>query len=183
MSDKTIQDLVGDLVDAADALEARFEEIEAEVGSDAFNVEEDELPTLEEISLNVSGTDDLHERNPGLFEKMRKYYNPEKVPFTASTWMRTGWGGKDARGWKPVLVDGVEYRRMKSNVNAPDWYWIIRGVRDVTADGLWLQENEDFANPSHETAIRRLQNYNGGLRFPPKGWPEEYFEALPDDLK
>mgnify|MGYP001055858729 CR=1 FL=1 len=52
------------------------------------------------ISLNVSGTPDLHIRNPELFAKMAKYYDESRVPFNSATWFLTGWLGKDVRPHK-----------------------------------------------------------------------------------
>lgn len=96
-------------------------------------------PSDVEISENVSGTPDLHIRNPAQFAKMAKYYNPAKEPFTSSSWMRTGMLGKDIRPLKPVNVNGVMARPVSEQHGAPWVYWKMRGyIKDEA--GNWYKK-------------------------------------------
>lgn len=49
------------------------------------------------ISMLVSGTPDLHVRNPEQYEKMAPYADESKPPFTDESWMMLGLTGKDPR--------------------------------------------------------------------------------------
>lgn len=58
---------------------------------------EDDDSDAERISMLVSGTPDLHVRNPELYEKQKVYADENKPPFTTESWMMLGLTGKDPR--------------------------------------------------------------------------------------
>jgi len=166
---------------AIDSLAEVLEVLDAEEA-----VEPVEPPTEEEISMNVSGTPDLHLRDRKQFDKMAKYYNPAKVPFTSETWVMTGmlgFGSKkrlasgylpDPRPYKVEDRDGVAFQRYPQQMGA-DWYWIAMGVSDVTAKE-W-NKLEMARNQPREVQLDNIRKYQGGLRGSIAGWPLYMKEA------
>jgi len=131
-------------------------------------------PTDEEISLNVAGVPDLHITKPEQFAKMAKYYDPEKEPFTSSTWMTMGMVGADARPYKVTERDGQPFQRTNPQAG-PDWYWISKGVSDVTAE-QWNALEIKYDQPE-EVKIEYFRNYKGGYTRSISTWPESYLKA------
>lgn len=133
-------------------------------------------PTPEMIGENVAGNPNLYKDNPGLYAKMAKFYNPAKQPFTSDTWMTTGllgFGSKkpladgtmaDVRPYKIVDRDGEPWQRSNKQAG-PAWYWISKGVRDITAKE-WnkLDIKHDI---SVEEQAENVRKYKGGI--PPGG--------------
>lgn len=124
------------------------------------------------ISMNVSGTPDLHIRNPKQFAKMKKYYDPERQPFTTYNWFTTMWLKKDTRPYKKV--DGFQKTNPKTG---PDWYWITKGVSDVTAK--WWNAAEIKYGLTEEQELANVRKYRGGFRQKLDTWPDHYKAALP----
>lgn len=161
-----------------------------EVLSDAIEdltpvVEEVAGPTVEEIGENVSGNPNLFYDNPDLYAKMSKYYNPNKQPFTSTTWMQAGMLGfgesksadgylRDTRPYKVTEVDGKPYQRTNPKAG-PDFYWIGYGVSDVTAPE-WNAKEVDYT-ATKEQKLENIRNYQGGLRSSVSGWPVAEREA------
>ena len=154
------------IIDLATSLMAESEDV-AEAPQEVW--------TDEYISMLVSGTPDLHIRNQEQFKKMAPYADPLREPFTASTWMMTGWGGKDSRPMKAVEVDGEMYRPMPK-AYGPDWYFIARGVLDVT-EPRWLKPVNAPLNPSRKEMLENCRNYMGGLNQSLDTWPADLREA------
>jgi hypothetical protein len=133
--------------------------------------------TDEEISMMVSGTPDLHIRNPEQFAKMAPYADPAREPFNSSTWFTTGWSGHDSRPLKAVEVDGVFYRPVPQGVE-PDWYAVCkRGVRDVT-ENPWLVRADFPKNPSRKQMIEAAEAYEGEFRSGLHTWPDDLRAAV-----
>ena len=131
-------------------------------------------PSDEEISMNVAGTPDLYLKDPAQFERMAKYYDPEKEPFTSETWVTMGMIHADRRPYKVVEKDGHPFQRYQPQAG-PDWYWVSMGVSDVTAK-YWnrLEMVHDQPEP---IKLENCRNYNGGFRQPVSSWPERYRKA------
>lgn len=161
----------------ADELRALADKLDAEVPK----LDEHELRnwTDEEISMMVSGTPDLHLRNPSQFDKMKQYADPELEPFTAMSWMRVGMLGPKAAAQRPmknVTLGGIEYRRMMPSAE-PDWYAVgHRGVVDVMAD-TWLVPVDAKLSNDHAVQAQRAAEYNGGFRKPLSLWPDHMKQA------
>jgi hypothetical protein len=165
----------------AEALDAAPSEVTAEIGSPAV----EEL-SKEEISLNVAGHKDFWIENGELFNQMKKYYNPEKAPFDGSTWLLTSTqylngqtykNGylRDARPYKTVIKEGKPYRKMAKQVFGPDWYWIGKGISDVTAPE-W--NGAELTNDlPREQRLELIRNYKGGLNTGVDNWPVPEFNA------
>lgn len=129
-------------------------------------------PTLQEISMNVAGRSDFHTFNPEMFEKMKKWYDPERQPFTAMTWMRTAMQQVDRRPYKVTMVDGKPFRKTSPAMPGVDYHWIGLGVSDPTAE-WWNAEEIDYHTP-HEKRLERLAAYQGEVRDNPNNWPPSY---------
>lgn len=132
--------------------------------------------SLQEIALMNTGRADYHQKHPVQFAKMVKYTDPERVPFDSHSWFRSAYFGVDTRGFKPVLIDGVEYRRGLKQAMGGDWYHIARGVVDLTAD-LWHYAPPHVKDAPKELKLQRMRDYKGGLREPISTWPQEYRDA------
>jgi len=89
---------------------------------------QDELDTLrgiladddaenQRISMLVSGTTDLHIRNPAQFERMKPYADENKPPFTAESWVMLMRLGSDPR----LTYDEIE--RFNSGLTNPMTPW------------------------------------------------------------
>lgn len=137
---------------------------------------QDYEPTDEEISMNVSGTPDLHERNPELFAKMAKFYDETREPFTADSWMRVGWTGKDTRPLKPIEIDGIWYSVIGPSTS-PDFHLIVKGAIDVTADPVLAPIDMDAVEAFSDEAYERIRQYQGGLNKSLTYWPRQYREV------
>ena len=138
----------------------------------AVETKDPEVWTDEYISMLVSGTPDLHIRNPSQFRKMAPYADESRPPFTVTNWMTTAWGGKDARPMKAVEVDGKMYRPMVPSIE-PDWYAVCkRGVLDVT-EKQWLVPVGAPLNPRRKQMLENAKAYMGGLRQSLDTWPDD----------
>jgi hypothetical protein len=174
MSNKTLAMKLYDLAKMAEELAV---EADKEESPELIN-EEDLAPdyTPEELSEMLTGDPNFYLSNPELYNKMLPYANPEKVPFTDYTWTTTMRLGRDARQFKNVVVDGVEYRRTPEQIG-PDWYWIIKGVQDVS-DKTWLRRADIGPDrPAKSIQLELVRNYKGGLRQSLGTWPDDLKEA------
>jgi hypothetical protein len=142
--------------------------------------------TKEEISLNIAGHKDFHIENGVLFEQMAPYYNPEKAPFDGNSWLLTSTqytnGARydngylrDGRPYKTENRDGVVYRKMPQQIVGPDYYWIGKGISDVTAPEWNAAEVDHSAN--FQQKLENIRNYKGGLRNSLASWPDREREA------
>lgn len=168
-----IDSLVEELVLVREAISTDVEKVK-----DKDKNKDKDIPSDQEISMNVSGTDDLHKRDPELFAKMAKFYDPERKPFTASTWFMTGWSGGDTRPLKDIEIDGITYRQTKPHaMPRNDWYWIKQGVVDVTSERWLFPILPAGVSLSREMEVAYVKEYAGGLRFSMKNWPDHLREA------
>lgn len=138
-----------------------------------------EIFSDEEISEMLTGKPDFYLQKPSQYEKMLKYFDPEREPFDGSSWFRTAYLGVDSRPFKPMVIDGVEYRRTTPQAIGADYYWIGKGVMDLSDEDMWVFEPGDL-NPSMEVQLDRIRRYEGGLLSDPESWPEPYRSAWLD---
>lgn len=120
----------------------------------------EEPPTPREISINLRGDPDFHIDNPKEFLKLKKFYDPERVPFTNYTAFISKYLQKDTRAYKPVKLNGVVYKRTTPNAG-PDAYWIERGVRDVMERPLWHYKPFE-GRLTKEQKAKFVKEYEGG---------------------
>lgn len=78
------------------ALTAQMEKIYDEMDT-LMELIRDNDAEKQRISMLVSGTPDLHVRNPSLYEKQALYADENKPPFTTESWQILGMTGKDPR--------------------------------------------------------------------------------------
>jgi len=172
MSNKTLAMKLYDLAKMA-------EELAVEADGQVPHAEEEHVApeyTPEELSEMLTGDPNFYLANPKVYNQMLPYANPDRVPFTDYTWASTMRLGRDTRQFKNVMADGVEYRRMPPSVG-PDWYWVIKGVQDVTAPTWLIRADIGPNRPSKAKQLELVRNYKGGLRQSIATWPDDLKEA------
>lgn len=154
---------------------AVLEDVIAELKGDDQEPEvQDGKYTKEEIGQMVYGNPFLYLDEPEKYEAMKPYADPDRIPFSDSTWFTFRMQGKkrDPRGYSSVEVEGKVYHRMAPKSADQEFYWIGKGVVDVTQKPLWLfPADVPMPASSSPEAIENVRNYKGGITTDPNTWP------------